>query len=70
MREGLARLDAAWPASDARPFDLADIAGVTAFDNLAFRFTDVDWRGIAPRLWAFRDAQADRPSMRETATPG
>lgn len=66
MREGLARLDASLPDEDARPFDLADIASVTALDYLVFRFADVDWHRMAPRLAAFRDAQSDRPSVRET----
>lgn len=64
MREGLARLDAALPASG--PFDLSAIAAVTALDYLIFRFPDQDWRGIAPRIAALRDAHADRPSVRET----
>ncbi|MGY2046694.1 glutathione S-transferase family protein [Methylobacterium sp. JK268] len=65
MREGLRRLDAALP--EGGTFDLAPIAAVTALDYLVFRFPDSDWRGIVPRLAAFRDAQGDRPSVRETA---
>lgn len=67
MRTGLARLDAALPETRERPFDLADIAAVTALDYIGFRFPEIDWRGVAPRLAAFRDAQADRPSVCETA---
>ncbi|WP_018259930.1 glutathione S-transferase family protein [Methylobacterium sp. WSM2598] len=65
MREGLKRLDAALPASG--PFDLSAIAAVTALDYLMFRFPNEEWRALAPRLAALRDANADRPSVRETA---
>ncbi|WP_407521932.1 glutathione S-transferase family protein [Methylobacterium oryzisoli] len=67
MREGLRRLDAALPASRPGPFDLATIAAVTALDYLVFRFPDQDWRSLAPRIAALRDAHADRRSVSETA---
>lgn len=67
MREGLARLDAELSDFRGGSFDLADIAAVTALDYLALRFPDIDWRATAPRLAAFRDAEADRPSVRDTA---
>lgn len=80
LRAALARLDAALPAEElpaeglpdggTQPFDLAAIAAVTALDYNALRFPETDWRGLAPRLAALRDAQADRPSVRETVPRG
>ncbi|MEH3148539.1 MAG: glutathione S-transferase N-terminal domain-containing protein [Methylobacterium frigidaeris] len=70
MRDGLARLDAALPEAAGKGLDLAAIAAITALDYLVFRFPDEDWRGIAPRLAAFRDAHADRPSVVETVPRG
>ena len=66
MREGLGRLEAALPKDDERPFDLADMATITALDYLVFRFGNTDWRAHVPRLAAYRDAQAERPSVRDT----
>lgn len=67
MRDGLARLDREWPEGGTEGLDFAGMAAVTALDYLVFRFTDEDWRGIAPRIAAFRDAQADRASVKGTA---
>jgi len=69
MQEGLRRLDAAFPASGGS-FGLPAIAAITALDYLVFRFPDQDWRGLCPTVAAFRDAQADRPSVRDTVPRG
>ena len=67
MRRGFVRLEEAGWQPVSRALDLADMAGITALDYAAFRFPDTDWRGIAPEVAAFRDANADRPSVSETA---
>lgn len=69
MQEGLRRLDAAFPASGGS-FGLPAIAAITALDYLVFRFPDRDWRSLCPTVAAFRDAQADRPSVRDTVPRG
>ncbi|KTS31765.1 hypothetical protein NS228_22140 [Methylobacterium indicum] len=69
MQEGLRRLDAAFPESGGS-FGLPAIAAITALDYLVFRFPDRDWRGLCPTVAAFRDAQADRPSVRDTVPRG
>lgn len=69
MREGLRRLDATFETVQ-EPFGLAGIAAVTALDYLVFRFPDRDWRSLCPKVAAFRDAQADRPSVRDTVPRG
>ncbi len=70
MRTGFARLDAACPAPEPRGLDLADMAAITALDYAAFRFPDEDWRALAPRTAALRDANAERPSVKKTAPVG
>ncbi|MFH6781378.1 MULTISPECIES: glutathione S-transferase family protein [Methylobacterium] len=79
MREGLRRLDAAFAQVRKpvvgepfvqEPFGLPAIAAVTALDYLVFRFPDHDWRSLCPTVAAFRDAQADRPSVRDTVPRG
>ena len=67
MRTGFIRLDAACPAPEPRGLDLADMAAITALDYAVFRFPDEDWRALAPRTAALRDANAGRPSVSETA---
>lgn len=67
MRDGFGRIEAASPEPGPRALDIADIAAITALDYAVFRFPDTDWRAIAPRLAALRDANADRPSVAETA---
>lgn len=67
MRDGFARLEQASPPPGARALDLADITAITALDYAVFRFPDTDWRAAAPRVAALRDANADRPSVAETA---
>ncbi|MGF3021374.1 glutathione S-transferase family protein [Methylobacterium aquaticum] len=69
MREGLRRLDAVFDTV-RQPFGLPAIAAITALDYLEFRFPDHDWRGLCPGVAAFRDAQADRPSVRDTVPRG
>lgn len=69
MREGLRRLDSVF-VSVQEPFGLPAIAAITALDYLVFRFPDHDWRGLCPNVAAFRDAQADRPSVRDTVPRG
>ncbi|KMO39422.1 hypothetical protein VQ02_09795 [Methylobacterium variabile] len=69
MREGLKRLDAAFAGAE-RSFGLPAIAAITALDYLAFRFPDQDWRALCARVAAFREAQADRPSVRDTVPRG
>lgn len=69
MREGLRRLDATF-AESGDSFGLPAIAAITALDYLAFRFPDRDWRSLCPTVAAFRDAQADRPSVRDTVPRG
>ncbi|KMO17716.1 glutathione S-transferase family protein [Methylobacterium platani] len=69
MREGLRRLDAVF-ASVQEAFGLPAIAAITTLDYLVFRFPDHDWRGLCPNVAAFRDAQADRPSVRDTVPRG
>lgn len=66
MRAGFARLDEACPAAAPQALDLADMAAVTALDYAVFRFPGTDWRAMAPRLAAFRDANAGRPSVSQT----
>ncbi|MET7242421.1 glutathione S-transferase family protein [Methylobacterium sp. EM32] len=68
MQEGLRRLDAAFDGS--QDFGLPAIAAITALDYLVFRFPDHDWRGLCPTVAAFRDAHADRPSVRDTVPRG
>lgn len=68
MQEGLRRLDAVF--TESRDFGLPAIAAITALDYLMFRFPDHDWRGLCPKLAAFRDAQSDRPSVRDTVPRG
>lgn len=72
MRDGFARLDAGAPAtaSGSESLDLADIATVTALDYAVFRFPNVDWKAHAPRLAAWRDGLASRPSVAETVPRG
>ena len=70
MRTGFARLDAACPAPEPRGLDIADMAAITALDYAVFRFPDEDWRALAPRTAALRDANAGRPSVSETAPVG
>ena len=70
MRTGFARLDAACPAPGLRGLDIADMAAITALDYAVFRFPDEDWRALAPRTAALRDANAERPSVKETAPVG
>ncbi len=65
MRDGLARVEATLPDKDT--FDIAAIAAITALDYLLLRFPERDWRSLAPGLVALREAQAERPSVRETA---
>jgi glutathione S-transferase len=68
MQEGLRRLDAVF--AESREFGLAAIAAITALDYLVFRFPERDWRGLCPTVAAFRDAAADRPSVRDTVPRG
>ncbi|MGX7704872.1 glutathione S-transferase family protein [Methylobacterium sp. Gmos1] len=68
MREGLRRLDARFDGEQS--FGLPAIAAITALDYLVFRFPDHDWRGLCPRVAAFREAHADRPSVRDTVPRG
>lgn len=70
MRTGFARLDAACPAPEPRGLDIADMAAITALDYAVFRFPDEDWRALAPRTAALRDANAGRPSVSETGPVG
>jgi glutathione S-transferase len=65
MHEGLARLDAALPPDG--PFDIGPIAAITALDYLLLRFPDKQWRDLAPKLVALREAQAERRSVKDTA---
>ena len=69
MRTGFAGLDAACPAPELRGLDIADMAAITALDYAVFRFPGEDWRALAPRTAALRDANAGRPSVSGTA-PG
>ncbi|MCF4124721.1 glutathione S-transferase family protein [Methylobacterium sp. SyP6R] len=69
MREGLRRLDAVFDGV-REPFGLPAIAAITALDYLVFRFPDHEWRELCPNVAAFRDAQADRPSVRDTVPRG
>jgi len=69
MREGLRRLESVF-GQGREPFGLPAIAAITALDYLVFRFPDHDWRNLCPTVAAFRDAQADRPSVRDTVPRG
>ncbi|GJD62145.1 glutathione S-transferase family protein [Methylobacterium frigidaeris] len=68
MQEGLRRLDAVF--TDSQDFGLPAIAAITALDYLAFRFPNHDWGSLCPKVAAFRDAQGDRPSVRDTVPRG
>ena len=70
MRTGFARLDAACPVAAPCGLDLADMAAITALDDAVFRFLDENWRAMAPRTAALRNANAGRPSVKETAPAG
>lgn len=47
-------------------FGLADIAVVCMLGYVDLRLPDVDWRGLHPRLAAFADRLAERPSFQQT----
>jgi glutathione S-transferase len=62
----LGKFDRDFPAIDAEPFGIAQIALGCCLSYLDFRFADLDWRPGHPRLTAWHGAFAARPSARAT----
>jgi glutathione S-transferase len=62
----LAALEAEIGAIAEGPVGLAQITVAIAGAYLDFRFADLDWRTRAPRLSAWQQRFAERPSMRAT----
>lgn len=61
-----AGLDAAERAKLQDPFTIGEIAIACAIGYVAFRLPDLDWKATRPRLAAWYDAFAQRPSMQAT----
>lgn len=69
MADALARLDENIPGDFADGPDIASVTAAVALDYILFRFsTRRDWLAAAPRLAAWRERQAGRPSL-ETTVP-
>jgi len=62
----LAKLDRDFPAIDAEPFGIAQIALGCCLSYLDFRFGDLNWRPGHPRLATWHAAFVARPSAHAT----
>lgn len=62
----LTQLEKEAAALDAAPFRIGHVAIVCALGYLDFRFPDVDWRGVHPRLAAWFAKVSQRPSVQQT----
>ena len=66
----IAALDRDWTDHLTARTDLGSIATGCALGYLDFRFADRDWRGAAPKLAAWFESFAARPSMQASAPRG
>ncbi len=66
MADALARLNATPPRDMTVRVDIANIATATALDYILFRFPDREWLAVLPKLKAWRERHADRPSLTST----
>ena len=66
-RAALACLDAESAALDAAEFGLGHIAVICALGQLDFRYADCGWRDALPKLAAWHEQTAQRPSVAATA---
>ena len=62
----LTQLEKEAAALDAAPFRIGHVAIVCALGYLDFRFPDLDWRGVHPRLAAWFAKVSQRPSVQQT----
>ena len=62
----LTQLEKEAAALDAAPFRIGHVAIVCALGYLDFRFPDLDWRGVHPRLAAWFAKVSQRPSVKQT----
>ena len=68
IRSGLDALEAE-VGSWGDEFDIAQIGAACVCGYLDFRFPDLEWRAGRPKLTAWFERVAQRPSVRDTAPP-
>ena len=68
IRGGLDALEAE-AASWGEDFDIGQIGAACVCGYLDFRFPDLEWRAGRPKLAAWFERAAQRPSVRDTAPP-